>query len=152
MSLKTTIQVLAASALIAASLPALADHNRSDRGHDRWGHRAYEQRHVSREIVQRPIYAPRRAVVERPVYVERPIYVEQPVYGPIYEPAIAYPGPDYYPAQVAYPRRYGEANVIGAAAGAAIGAVIGSQVGYGHNRGATTAVGAAIGGLLGSQF
>jgi hypothetical protein len=149
MSLKTTIQVFAASALIAASLPALADHTRSDRGHDRWGHRAYEQRHVSREVVQRPIYAPRRVVVERPVYVERPCIRRTTCVRPGLRARDCVSGPDYYPAQVAYPRRYGEANVIGAAAGAAIGAVIGSQVGYGHNRGQRQAVGAAIGGLLG---
>ena len=150
MSLRTTIRVLAASALLAASLPAFADHNRSDRGYDRWGQRGFEQRHMSRDIGRRPVYAQRRVVVERPVYVERPIYVEQPVYGPVYDP-VAYPAP-VYPVQAGYPRGYGEVNVVGAAAGAAIGAVIGSQVGYGHNRGTTAAVGAAIGGLLGSQF
>ena len=164
MSPVTTLKVLAAGALIAASLPALADHGRWDRGHRDWREHRFEHRGPPRRvIVERPVYVERQVVVERPVYVDRPVYVEQaPVYGP---PVYSHPGyepvyqPDVYrsPAPVAYPApvrhsRHNEPNMVGAAAGAAIGAVLGSQVGDRRSRGATTAIGAAIGGILGSQF
>ena len=163
MSPVKTLNMLAASALLAASLPALADHDRRERGHRDWRDRSFEHRHPARRvIVERPVYVERKVVVERPVYVDRPVYIEQaPVYGP---PVYSHPGyepvynPGVYsaPAPVAYPapsrRRYDEPNMVGVAAGAAIGAVLGSQVGDRRSRGATTAIGAAIGGILGSQF
>jgi hypothetical protein len=149
MSVRKTVQIVAASALLAASLPAFADHGDGRRGRDHWRDRAFEHRHPARHVVvERPVYVQRRVVVERPVYVEpAPVYG----YGQVYEPApVAYPAYPGYPEPVY--RSHREVNVVGAAAGAAVGAVIGSQVGYGSNRGATAAVGAAIGGLIGSQF
>ena len=163
MSPVKTLNMLAAGALLAASGPAFADHDRWERGHRDWRDRSYEHRHPARRvIVERPVYVERKVVVERPVYVDRPVYIEQaPVYGP---PVYSHPGyepvytPGVYgaPAPVAYAapsrHRHNEPNMVGVAAGAAIGAVLGSQVGDHHSRGATTAIGAAIGGILGSQF
>ena len=169
MSSVKILNMLAAGALLAVSLPASADHDRWERGHRDWRDRSFEHRHPARRViierpvyVDRPVYVERKVVVERPVYVDRPVYVEQaPVYGPPvynhpgYEPVYT-PGVYGAPAPVAYPApsrpRHHEPNMVGVAAGAAIGAVLGSQVGDRHSRGATTAIGAAIGGMLGSQF
>ena len=149
MSCVKTFNMLAAGALLATTLPALADHGRWDNRD--WRDRArFEHRHARPVVVERPVY------VDRPVYVEQaPVYSPQ-VYGPpAYEHPVVYDAPVYgAPAPVAYPshRRRHEPNLVGVAAGAAIGAVLGSQVGDRHSRGATTAIGAAIGGMLGSQF
>ena len=147
------IHVLTTGALLAASVPAFADHGR-------WQDSRWERGYRQERVVIQDRRPARRIVVERPVYVDRPTVVEQPVYvdRPVYVEA---PAPDYYPpvygsARVAYPtagypvRR--EPNLLGAGIGAAVGAVVGSQVGHGHSQGATTAVGAIIGGVLGSQF
>lgn len=162
MSRVKTLNMLAAGALLATSLPALADHGRWD--HRDWRDRGrVEYRYPARPVVvERPVYVERKVVVERPVYVDRPVYVEQApvyepqVYGPpVYDQQVVYNPPVYgAPAPVAYPapRRRNEPNMVGAAAGAAIGAVLGSQVGDRHSRTATAAIGAAIGGMLGSQF
>ena len=132
---RKSIYALTAGTLLAASVPAFADHGHWDRDYE-YGHGrapAIEYRYPARPVVvERRV---ERRVVERPVYVGRPVYVERPapVYPPVYGPAR---GP----------------NVLGTAAGAIVGAAIGSQVGYGHERAATTAVGAVIGGAIGSQF
>jgi hypothetical protein len=142
-----SICALTAGTLFVASVPAFADHGRGDRGRDSYRHdRAVEYGYPAR----RPVIVERRVarrVVERPVYVERPIYVERPA--PVYYPPAA-PQPVYYPPHEPVPAH--GVNVLGTAAGAIVGAAIGSQIGYGHNRAATTAVGAVIGGAIGSQF
>lgn len=146
---RKTIYALTAGTMIAASLPAFADHGRWDRGYEprREHERVIEHRYPARPpmVVERRV---ERRVVERPVYVDRPVYVGSPgpVYPPVYEPAPAYYPPVYEPAPVR------GVNVLGTAAGAIVGAAIGSQIGYGHDRAATTAVGAVIGGAIGSQF
>jgi hypothetical protein len=156
---KRTLYAFAAGTLLAASLPAFAESDRSDRepvrryeqsrsvdyGYPR-GRKVVVERHVERRVVRRPVY------VEREVYPARPA----PVYHPrVYEPAPVYHPPVYEPARVHYPHgheRTRAPNVLGTAAGAIVGAAIGSQVGHGPNRTATTAVGAVIGGVIGSQF
>ena len=155
MSLSFTVQVLATGALLATSMPTLADHRWENRGHGRYSQpHVIEHRRPVREIVlERPVYIERQVVVERQVYVDRPIYVER---APVYpNRRAAYPAdyPHGYPpaSYPGYPR-HNQPNMIGAAAGAAVGAVIGSQVGGRHSRGATSAVGAVIGGVIGSQF
>ncbi|MGZ8198157.1 MAG: glycine zipper 2TM domain-containing protein, partial [Burkholderiales bacterium] len=139
-----TVYALTAGTLIAASLPALADHGRWDRGYDHRYERAPRVVEYRRPfpVMERRV---ERRVVERRVYVDRPVYVERPapVYHRAYEPAPAYYPPVYEPAPA-----HG-VNVLGTAAGAIVGAAIGSQIGYGHNRAATTAVGAVIGGAIG---
>ena len=157
MSAKRTIRVVVAGALIAASVPALANHPYRDRGYE-YGRAASSTaiRSVRSSCNGRftssaewlsigPCTSIGRSYVERPVYVDPPA----PVYGPpVYEPApVYYPGP----TQAAYPPP-AQVNVLGTAAGAVVGAVIGSQIGHGSGRGAATAVGAVIGGMLGSQF
>jgi len=143
---RKSIYALTAGTLLAASVPAFADHGHWDRDYE-YGHGrapAIEYRYPSRPVVvERRV---ERRVVERPVYVGRPVYVERPapVYPPVYGPAPVYHPPVYGPAR--------GPNVLGTAAGAIVGAAIGSQVGYGHERAATTAVGAVIGGAIGSQF
>ncbi|HYH41696.1 MAG TPA: glycine zipper 2TM domain-containing protein [Burkholderiales bacterium] len=160
MSARRILHVLAIGALLGASLPAFADHDRRDRSPRHRADRVVvEHRHAPR-VVHRPVYVERR-IVERPVYVDRPVYVERPApvydpgYGPVYDTRGYDPRYDSHPvyeqAPVAYPM-HREPNVLGTAAGAVIGAVIGSQVGYGPYRGAATAVGAVLGGVLGSQF
>jgi Glycine zipper 2TM domain len=149
---RNTIRALAAAALIAGSMPALADH-------DRWDRRDAE-RHTERHTHSRAAdyrYPPaREVVVERHVerrVVRRPVYDERPVYRA--RPAPVYHPPAYEPAPVYYPRNHERdrgLNVLGTAAGAIVGAAIGSQIGHGPNRAATTAVGAVIGGAVGSQF
>ena len=145
---KRSMYALAGGTLLAASIPALAESDRWDREQTRRyehsrsvGHRYPAGREV---VVER--HGERR-IAKRPVYVERPVYSAYPE--PVYHP------PVYEPAPVYYPRRHEPArgpNVLGTAAGAIVGAAIGSQIGYGHNRAATTAVGAVIGGAIGSQF
>ena len=149
MLVRKTIYAFTAGALLAASAPALADHDR---------YRGYHpQRHGRAVVVERPVYVERKVVVERPVYVDRPVYVERPapVYYPeydrypAYEPAYERPGYGYEPVAVGRPHG---GIPVATVAGAAIGAMIGSQVGDRHSRGATAAIGAVIGGVLGSQF
>jgi uncharacterized protein YcfJ len=148
MFVRKSIYALAVGSLLAASMPALADHDHWDR--DR-GNR-YERSRV----VERGYPATREVIVERHVerrVVKRPVYVERPVYRAY--PAPVYRQPVYEPAPVYYPQPHERSrapNVLGTAAGAIVGAAIGSQVGHGHNRAATTAVGAVIGGAIGSQF
>lgn len=151
MATTKTARFIAAGALLAASVPALADH-------DSWQHRGYRYGAppARQVVVERPVY------VDRPVYSDRPVYGEYPVYGqpaPVYDVNHGHHrvyGPVYEPQPqvAAYPGHPGrrDINMVGAAAGAAIGAVIGMQIGDRHSRGATTMIGAAIGGLLGSQF
>ena len=169
--IRKTVHVLAASALIAASLPALADHNPWNDDYREGGYRqgrVVEYRYPVREVVvERPVYVERRVVVERPVYVdrrvvvERPVYVDQPVYvenpQPMYEPP-AYGGqvygqPVYEPAPAQGPFPPGTARkVMGTTAGAVVGAAIGSTIAHGGGRAAAAAVGAVVGGMLGGQF
>jgi uncharacterized protein YcfJ len=139
---KRSMYALAAGTLLAASVPALAESDRWDREQTRrYEHsRSVEHRYPARREVVVERHVDRR-VAKRPVYSAYP----EPVYHP----------PVYEPAPVYYPRRHEPArgpNVLGTAAGAIVGAAIGSQIGYGHNRAATTAVGAVIGGAIGSQF
>ena len=155
-----TIQVLAASALLATSLPALAgkDWNDDDDGERRYRHKreVVEHHYPVREIVvERPVYVERTVVVERPVYVDRPVYVETaPVY---YEPSVygrqAYGRPVYEPApaQASFPPGIGR-KVVATTVGAVAGAAIGNNIGRGNGRTAATAIGAVVGGMLGNQF
>jgi hypothetical protein len=157
MSLSFTVQVLATGALLATSMPTLADHRWENRGHGRYSqpHVIEHRRPVREIVVERPVYIERQVVVERPVYVDRPIYVERT---PVYDSGRAVYPADYphgYPP-ASYPEpvhpRHNQPNMVGAATGAVVGAVIGSQIGGRHSRGATGAVGAVIGGMIGSQF
>ena len=145
---RNSLRALTAAALIAGSMPALADHDRGDRG--------YSQRHEHARSVEYRYPRGREVVVERRVerrVVERPVYVERRVYrahpAPVYHPPVYEPAPVYYPR--GHERDHGP-NVLGTAAGAIVGAAIGSQIGHGPNRAASTAVGAVIGGAIGSQF
>jgi hypothetical protein len=142
------IHAFAAATLLAASMPALADHDRWSRAHpERYGHsRSVEYRHPpAREIVvERHV---ERRIIRRPVRAQSQVY---PVHrAPVYHPPVYEPAPVYYPGRH---EPVGGPNVLGTAAGAIVGAAIGSQIGHGHNRAATTAVGAVIGGAIGSQF
>jgi hypothetical protein len=124
---KKALLTLSAGTLLAAALPAFADH-------DGWRHR---HRAEQRVVVERPVY-------RGPVYVPQRVYAPRPAYGygrPVYSE------PLYAPAPV-YAERDNTVTTIG---GAAIGAFIGSQVGYGHNP-AAIAAGAVIGGIIGSNF
>jgi hypothetical protein len=146
-----TIRVLAASALVVTSLPALAgkywdDHD--DRGHPyRHEHVVVVHEYPARAIVvERPVYVERTVVVERRVYVERPIVLESPV--PAYE---VYGPPVYEPASVRAPSGITR-RVVAASVGAVAGAAIGSSIGRGNGRTAAIAVGAVLGGILGSHY
>lgn len=143
MPARKSMQMVAAGALIATSLPAFANHDRWDRDHRGRHARVVVEHRQPARVVQRPVRAERRVVVERPVYVDRPVYVERPapVYDPgygyepgysqtVYEPA-EYGRPVYEPVPVAYPSYPAphEPNVLGAGIGAVIGAVIGGMIG-----------------------
>ena len=148
---KRTVLTLSAGALIAAAVPAFADH-------DGWRHRqgAYERVEQYPPAVEYRVVRDRTVVAEHPVYRE-PVYApqgrgygrpdyryEQPVYRrghPVYSE------PVYAPAPV-YAERDSTLATVG---GAAIGAFIGSQVGYGNNP-AAIAAGAILGGIIGSNF
>lgn len=147
MSIRKTTHMLALGALLAASVPALADHDRRDRGGRHVSHKVVVKHHphTRRVVVERPAYVERRVVVHRPIYVDRPEPVYQRPYGYESDYGYGHHGPASYPG-------LRELNTMGTAAGAVIGAVIGSQIGRGHSRGATAAVGAVLGGVIGSQF
>jgi uncharacterized protein YcfJ len=148
MSARKSMCALAAGTLLAASMPALADHDRGSRGQaERYTHSRsvdYRRPPAREVVVERHV---ERRVVRRPVYAERPVYPARRA--PVYHPHVYEPAPVYYPRGHETVRG---PNVLGTAAGAIVGAAIGSQIGQGHNRAATTAVGAVIGGAIGSQF
>ena len=80
-----TIQVFAASVLLATSMPVLAGKDWDDDDHRgrRYKHKrvVIEHHYPVREIiVEKPVYIERTVVVERPVYVERPVIVERTVH------------------------------------------------------------------------
>jgi len=148
MSAKRISRVVAAGALLAATVPAFADHDHWNRGYT-YGPQPVQQVYSSEAYGPAPVYGQVVYPQPQPVY-GHPGY-PQPVYGqPVYSgPVYAEPAPVYHGS---HHRRRGGTNVVGAAAGGAIGAVIGSQIGDYRTRPAMTAVGAAVGALLGSQF
>jgi hypothetical protein len=144
---RKSIYALTAATLLATSMPALADRDR--------GERYWDDRYQQSRAVEHRYRGTRQVVVERhvdrriaryPAYEERPVYRAHPAR--VYHPPVHEPAPVYYP--LGHESR--GPNVLGTAAGAIVGAAIGSQVGYGHDRAATTAIGAVIGGVIGSQF
>jgi uncharacterized protein YcfJ len=168
MSANIPVQLLTASLLVAAALPAVAGSDRPDRNEGpRWRHvqedtnrfgryanaqRRYERYADQRRpvVVERPVV--HEVVVSRPVYVERPVVVHRPVREVVVERPVYVGRPVYHEAPVYYPSHYDERSVLGTIGGAVIGAVIGSQVVHPEHRAAGTVAGAVIGGVIGNRF
>lgn len=139
--------MLAASASLAASIPAFADDWEHERGYGHWHH--HDEGHVfygRPEVVYAPApvyYGPQVVYVQPPVYYAPQVVYEQPpvAYGPL---PVVYSQPQPMPV-------YRSPNT-GAVGGAIAGAVIGSRFGRGDGRLVSTAVGTFLGAMIGGRM